>query len=284
MPDGSLHAGGLVKSISIDNLLVQCDTILKQVGAAIEMLREAERSAGVSGICRDYRAFPWMLAGPEYSRRNDLLDEGTLAGIRQRIHAAGWNHLLHESGLRTFMDAKMRQEWADKIEKCNVPALTRENIESTFGALYDSRQELFERGVIRCFKALSWSYKTNSPVKFGKRIVVTYLSGYNSFRTERLDELADLQRVFCILDGKPEEDHRSGLSSRLNSAKTATDETGAPRSFVYKSRGDHDDIYLSLRWFKNGNGHITFKRPDLVHMLNQILIKHHPDALPEPQD
>lgn len=41
-----------------------------------------------------------------------------------------------------------------------------------------------------------------------------------------------------------------------------------------------NDDYLHLRWFKNGNGHITFKRPDLVEQMNLILAKHYPHALP----
>ncbi|ONZ24329.1 hypothetical protein A8F44_22135, partial [Burkholderia cenocepacia] len=34
-----------------------------------------------------------------------------------------------------------------------------------------------------------------------------------------------------------------------------------------------------LRWFKNGNGHLTFKRADLVDRMNLILAKHYPNAL-----
>jgi hypothetical protein len=38
--------------------------------------------------------------------------------------------------------------------------------------------------------------------------------------------------------------------------------------------------YFSLRWFGNGNGHVTFTRPDLVERLNGILARHQPNALP----
>ena len=37
-------------------------------------------------------------------------------------------------------------------------------------------------------------------------------------------ELEDLQRVFCILDGKPEEDHRNGLYRRLAAAERVPDQ------------------------------------------------------------
>jgi len=40
-----------------------------------------------------------------------------------------------------------------------------------------------------------------------------------------------------------------------------------------------ENDYFHLRWFKNGNGHLTFKRADLVEQMNRILAKHYPNAL-----
>lgn len=40
-----------------------------------------------------------------------------------------------------------------------------------------------------------------------------------------------------------------------------------------------ENAYLHLRWFKNGNGHLSFKRPDLIDKMNLILAKHFPNAL-----
>jgi hypothetical protein len=43
---------------------------------------------------------------------------------------------------------------------------------STFEQLHQSKGDVFERGVINVFKRLSWDYKSNSPCKFGKKIIV----------------------------------------------------------------------------------------------------------------
>ena len=40
---------------------------------------------------------------------------------------------------------------------------------------------------------------------------------------------------------------------------------------------------LDIRTFKNGNGHVTFTRPDLVERMNLIIAKHYPGALPAPK-
>ena len=54
---------------------------------------------------------------------------------------------------------------------------------------------------------------------------------------------------------------------------------------TYKEGGHSlENDYIHLTWFKNGNGHITFKRVDLVDHLNRIIAKHFPGALPACRD
>lgn len=218
-----------------------------------------------------------MLQGNDHYRTTDLLKDGAIADVRKRLDACAWNHLMHESGLRSLMDTKARAEWDSKINELQCPELTIDNVMATFGALHESRGDIFERGVINCFKALSWDYKTNRPFAFGKRIVIRYLRNQvtggsgtslgwpNSRECDRLD---DLVRVFSVLDGKPEPDHRNGIYHLLY---------GDDR----KNVRDVEHEYFQIRSFRNGNGHITFKRPDLVERMNQILAKHYPAQLPE---
>lgn len=48
---------------------------------------------------------------------------------------------------------------------------------------------------------------------------------------------------------------------------------------IAKRQRETARAYFHLRWFKNGNGHLTFSRPDLVEAMNRILAKHYPNAL-----
>jgi len=73
-----------------------------------------------------------------------------------------------------------------------------------------------------------------------------------------------------VLDDKPEPDHRRGWHGRLS----ACNRTDMP---------DAADDYLSVKSFRNGNGHVTFKRQDLVDKMNLIIAKHYPGALPAPK-
>lgn len=82
------------------------------------------------------------------------------------IDSRGWNYLRSESGLRTFIDAQAREQWRKQLVNGDVPELTAANIEATFTQLYGVRGDMFERGVIECFRRLSWDYRTNQPFRF----------------------------------------------------------------------------------------------------------------------
>jgi hypothetical protein len=269
----------LVKSISIANLLSQRDAMLERLRQVNALLIETEEIGTRAGIvdADAYRSLQGMVGtqGVRHSHELPLLDPQDIDGARKRIDSAAWDLLMRESGLMSFMDSNAREEWRQKIEKADTPALTRENIETTFESLYLARGDMFERGVIRCFKRLAWCYKTNLPQMFGRRIVIRIRS-YGHVDYALCDPLEDLQRVMATLDGKPQDDHRHGLHNRLRDAEGS-----------YGTRNgqfQHVDQYMSFRVFKNGNAHITFTRPDLVEQLNKILAKHYPNALPAPKE
>ena len=140
-------------------------------------------------------------------------------------------------------------------------------------ALHESRADMFDQGVIECFNKLSWEYKANLPQKFGKRIIVSYLTYAYGVNHRAADTLDDLMRVFRVLDGKPEPDYRQGCYVQLGAAFRETGEW--PKAF--------QNEYFTLRLFRNGNGHLSFKRLDLIDALNMIIARHFPNALAAPR-
>lgn len=258
----------LVKSISIVNLTNQRLAVVKRVRQALDLLGEAEQLARAAHL-----GFPRLVLDDAYACRGRPAVTGDYAkrdeaeaAITGVIDVRGWSYLLSESGLRTFMDAKAREQWDRQLAEGDVPALSPANIEATFTQLYGARGDMFERGVIQCFRRLSWDYRTNQPFKFGKRIIVKYLLSSGSLNHRVTDELDDLIRVFSVLDGKPEPDHRHGTYALMCEAQHAR---------LIETR----HAYFHLRWYRNGNGHVTFSRPDLVDRMNHILAKHYPNAL-----
>jgi hypothetical protein len=261
----------LVPSVSITHLLQQREAALERVKQAFALLAEADRIARSARL-----GFPYIVACKTY--RGDGQDVGgefgdtaaALEACRLSIDAGAWRFLMDESGMRSLMSARKRYEFDENVRKHQIPELTREAICATFGALHDSRGEMFDQGIIEVFKRLSWDYKTNLPQKFGKRIIVKYLCYTYGINHNSVEQLDDLMRVFHVLDGKPEGDHRQGSYAKLSDA--FRENSGYPKVF--------ENEYLSIRLFGNGNGHILFKRLDLVDAMNGVLAKHFPNALP----
>ena len=248
----------LIKSVSIENLLSQRDAIIKRFSHILTLLTEAQQIAEVAHL--QVPGFSIPSSGHWQSFNEKALEE-----VRKKVDASAWQYLMNESGNMAFMDAKAREEWQEKMRAYDVPPLTYDNIKATFQELHANRRDLFNRGVLNIFKGLSWDYKTNSPWKFGKRLIVTYVTSWNG----NADKLDDLMRAFCVLDGKPEPEYRNSVSKEV-------------RELRYKTfQGTIETPYFTLKTHKNGNGHLTFTRPDLVEKLNKILHVFYPYAIPQ---
>lgn len=268
----------LVPSVSITNLLSQRAAVLERIDRALQLLQEADEIATQANI-----GFPTIeFSGPgnKYRERGLRGGVGDLQALsRHAIDSDGWRYLMSQTGLRTFMDAEARKEWDKSLSEGKFPELNASNIAATFELLHGARGEMFDRGVIASFKALSWVYATNLPQMFGKRIVVRYITSpaWGGANYDTCNVLDDLSRCFHVLDGKPEPDHRNGWYGRVAGAAKATGRLGNAL------RTETEDDYLEVRTFKNGNGHVTFKRPDLVEKMNLILARHYPNALAAPR-
>ena len=265
----------LIPSVSIATLLQQREAVMILFQEALEKLEQAHALAtaarlGFPGLSmtRGWRGHGIHMTG-EFANTTTLLET-----FQACVDAGGWTTLLQDSGLRSMMSASKRKEVDEQIGAEQVPELTREAICATFATLHDSRMDMFEQGVIKCFRRLSWDYKTNLPQKFGKRMVMTDLTSYGSANMRQTDHLNDLLRVFHLCDGKPEADHRRGAYRLITDAMQLTSS--------WPTIAEND--YVSIRLFTNQNGHVTFKRPDLVTRLNRIIAQHYPHALSASKD
>lgn len=159
------------------------------------------------------------------------------------------------------------------MEAGDLPAISEANILSTFEQLHLNKMDVFERGIINVFKGLSWDYKINSPCFFGKKIIINNLVTYNRWGFSltwgyKRDQLADLERMLYLLDGKVIPDNRGDIS--INLMNHIRDN---PDKDVY------DDAYFSIRYFQKGTAHLMFKRAELVKRMNDIIAKHYPGML-----
>ncbi|WP_336243253.1 DUF4942 domain-containing protein [Enterobacter cloacae] len=244
--------------------LAQIETLIQQLDDISTLTRSIGGKTALDwSMKQDFRCGCWLMEKPETAMK----------AITRNLDRGIWRDLMKKSGMLSLMDAAAREQWYNSLEKDDIPAVSEENILSTFEQLHLNKGEVFERGVINVFKGLSWNYKTNSPCKFGTKIIVSGLVKYDRWGFGlnwcwQRDRLADLERMLMLLDGKPVPDNRADVTRRLG-------------DHIHENRHDtrYEDEMFAIKYFQKGTAHITFKRPELVDKLNDIIARHYPGAL-----
>ncbi|MHA3312987.1 DUF4942 domain-containing protein [Yersinia pseudotuberculosis] len=256
----------VICSTSIERIITVRNTALVQIDALIHQLEDisAITSSIGGGIAKDWAMRQDFRTGCWFMEKAETAMKVITCNLDRGI----WRDLMKKSGMLSLMDAQARDQWYRNLEGDNIPAVSEANILSTFEQLHQQKDEVFERGVINLFKGLSWHYKTNSPCRFGKKLIISNQWGFTLNHGYRRDQLADLERMLYLLDSKPIPDNRGDVTTRL--MEHISDN---PTKEVY------EDAFFSIRYFQKGTAHLTFKRPELTERMNDIIAKHYPGML-----
>ncbi|MDR2032816.1 MAG: DUF4942 domain-containing protein [Azoarcus sp.] len=261
----------LLPGIDLQSLLRQRATVVQQIRQALDVLDQAENTARQACI-----GFPHLSASSRCRCRYAVTIVGPSANrapaeaaMTKEVDGPAWEFLMQESGIHAFMGSDTRNKWTHAIRLGDFPEFERSAITAVFGQLHAGRNAMREQSVLGCLHRLSWDYNAHLPRQLGEKIIVQHLTQNDSLQEYAGGNLDDLERVFCLLDGKPESVQRGSLPSIIHAAQRAQME-------------EAETSYLQMRWYRNGNGHITFKRRDLVEKMNAILVAHEPGALPAP--
>lgn len=261
----------LICSTNIERIVRGRDAVLSQIKQIIEMLDSLSRLTAEigGGTAQDWA----MKSGHRYDSWLTETVDKAIPAITRNIDRSIWRDLMLKSGMIALMDAQARDQWHKNLEEGELPAISEANILSTFEQLHLNKMDVFERGIINVFKGLSWDYKTNSPCSFGKKIIVNNLVTHSRWGFSlnwgwRRDQLADLERMLFLLDGKPIPDNHGDVTTRL--MEHIRDN---------RSKDVYEDDFFSIRYFQKGTAHITFKRCDLTEKMNDIVAKHYPGML-----
>ncbi|BBV78443.1 DUF4942 domain-containing protein [Klebsiella pneumoniae] len=261
----------VICSTSIERIVTGRNAALAQIETLIQQLDDISTLTHSIGgktaldwaMKQNFRCGCWLMEKPEVAMK----------AITCNLDRGIWRDLMKKSGMLSLMDAAAREQWYNSLEKDDIPAVSEENIMSTFEQLHLNKGAVFERGVINVFKGLSWDYRTNSPCKFGAKIIVTGLVKFDRWGFGlnwgwQRDRLADLERMLMLLDGKPVPDNRADVTRRLG-------------DHIHENRHSnrYEDEMFAIKYFQKGTAHITFKRQELVDKLNDIIAQHYPGML-----
>ncbi|EKT4074150.1 DUF4942 domain-containing protein [Stenotrophomonas maltophilia] len=182
------------------------------------------------------------------------------------IDRSAWRYLMEQSGLWSFLNDARRDEWTRGLGGYDpVPEFSSDNVEATFRQYYESRAEMRDEGLRDIYLELSRDHKCNDHHYLAEKCIVKLSDWTGGFDQSSVNVIDDLARVMCSLDGKPEFDHRITTFRMLNLN-------------CWEDAPWND--YFSLKIFKNKNGHIKFKRLDLLERLNSEIGRVFSNALP----
>ncbi|WP_387465695.1 DUF4942 domain-containing protein [Photorhabdus sp. RM323S] len=270
-PDVLTEHNELICSTSIERVVTGHNAALVQIEQLIQQLDAVSRLTSEigGGIAQDWA----MKSGHRYDSWLTEKVDKAMPVVTRNIDRSIWQDLMLKSGMMALMDAQARDQWHKNLEDGDLPAISEANILSTFEQLHLNKIDVFERGIINVFKGLSWDYKTNSPCSFGKKIIINNLVSHDRWGFSlnwgwRRDQLADLERMLFLLDGKAIPDNRGDITTRL--MEHIRDNPSKER---------YEDEFFSIRYFQKGTAHLTFKRLELIEQMNDIIARHYPNML-----
>ena len=200
------------------------------------------------------------------------LEETALEIDRHQVRNA-WEYLLTQSGLMHYMTATRQQELTQQLTNGALPALTVENVLSTFDGLVGQLNTLLLESIQEVFRWLrpppairgAGALKTNHPWHIGPKVILSWMveedTWQHGFRLNynREPEMRSLGNVLSLLDGQGVRQSPHDLISCL---RTALQHCPPGKEVTVP--------YVRAKPYRNGNLHVTFTRPDLVDRLNQL--------------
>lgn len=241
---------------------------LKEVVEEYETKREA-----LDQVVKDYARFHADLdmattvggtyVGRVYSYHPSLYK----STLEQNLLKSAWRHVYDGLNIKRVASAADRSRFDLSLE--NPAEFTLENIAATFGDYLQNPRFHILKGLAECFTGLDPAYRSHSRVKVGvnglpKRIIINSVVGDYGIRGYGADRLSDTINALNVFQGDPHIEY------------------GEFRDLLEKARktGSADYKGLTLKLFKNGNGHLIFSSHKLVQ-INEALAEFYGDVLPD---
>lgn len=196
--------------------------------------------------------------------------------LRIALDRAMWRSFVVNTPLWSLMDTKARKQF-DQDMAGVPPEASLENLHMTMAHYFGEADKIFQRSLIETFRSLPNDYKSNDPFKLDKKIILGHIQDQTGYLSHyATDRLRDLDRVFWVLDGREyNPPYDGGLSGAIRAAMSETRSSGWGAS-----SGTCETEYFSIKYFKKGTAHATFKRPDLVAKANRMIAEYYGGALP----
>lgn len=242
----------------VDGLMGQYRSMRRRVEEMAEMM--VGETAGAFRYFLDGNGSDSRWSAPSVERLFQL--DGAIAAL----NAAYWAKAINLTDVLDAMPQKRRDEWHTSIREHKTPEFDEDTVRATLQDLLMSRSKFFAERVDGIFRNLSGEHVTNSPMGFGKRMILANI--HNSYySTERAGYINDLRCVIARFMGRDEPGWNASAAI-INAARERHGEWIAL-----------DGGALRLRVYLKGTAHLEV-HPDMAWRLNCVLAQLYPTAIP----
>ena len=271
----------LIPRTTVSAIVGARDAALAKMADAVALLEQGHALADEAEETARQAYGSAVFHGADHSRSNaygrlfaKLDGPASLEEFRRQIDARTWMNLIALTGIRDLMDRTAKDDLHKDL--CgNVPEVTEEAVYSILENLVTDADLIFQRGLARAFSDLDPRFKSHDAFKVGSRIILTGVfddwGTWNYYNNARAT-IADIERVFAVLDGNRKPDI-GALERTISESR----EGGGfnPRQSTCETP------YFRIHTFKNGNAHLWMLRDDLVEKVNLTLAAYYGEVLPD---
>ena len=192
------------------------------------------------------------------------IDRDAAADTLKNLRHDVWHLLLSMTDARSFMSDARYRGIVQQIDDGSAPDITEENISGWLMQIVTSMDALLLESMTEVFEWLRprrSKYKHNSEFEIPVSVVLSgwvecYSSGAFDLNYREAQRIQALDNVFHLLDGR-------GVAK-------CPDDLGTRMRTVMRDSRDQEltTPYFRVKWFRNGNAHVWFLRPDLLAQFN----------------
>ena len=238
----------MIKRETIEALCMRFQGAKEKILQAEELLKRANGQAG------------------EFSCYRASIECGAENAIKE-MKSKFWRHIMKHTGIQGIMSIKDREKMSNELwNNKELPDIMPDQVWGLVSKLTSDIPEMLNKAIKEVFELLTpqkrrWgdNYKTNDEFTIGKKVILTnIIDGWDSHVNYSYGEpkLNALENVLMMLDGKgPLKGNKGKAVLAINDSHVAS--------------GEINTEYMKIKWFKNRNAHLEFKRMDLIKELNE---------------
>lgn len=219
---------------------------------------------------------------PQKEATTEALND-KLTGLKMQF----WNYVFEKTKLGQVMTSNFREDFQKFTLETSRLAFSEDNIRSVLQMFFENRGEIMQRCIVEVFdKATKYheknvvhteGWKTNKSWKIAKKIIMPYgVRNDYSWSTpydHRKDFYNDMDKALCFITGRKYEDQYQKDATFVAIMRAMEDRCKLINNREVDYDAPFDSEYFTIRMYKKGTVHLTFRDLTLLAKFNQAAAK-----------